>query len=331
MMSYELFKEVVKEKFIDYLPEKYQSGVLEIRNVNKINRVLDGITVRMKGDSNIAPNMYINNMYEDYQHSGNLDEVLSYAAEQYIKAAEDLEKNAPDLNIAELKDNVVMCLVNTEQNKELLAGIPSKKFQDLSVIYRWNIDKDMLGVYTTIVTNEIMNDAGLTEEELFRYASENTKRINPVRISALQEAILEMVVMKDMSPEIMEELTSITDPRETMWLISNETGINGAVSMLYESELHKLAEKVGTDLYILPSSTHEVIAASVEMAPIEFMSELVQKANHEACMLSERLSNNVYHYDKDLRKLTMATDVPNKRLDDTVNEPPLIYDTEIKR
>ena len=222
MMSYELFK----EKFIDYLPEKYQSGVLEIRNVNKINRVLDGITVRMKGDSNIAPNMYINNMYEDYQHSGNLDEVLSYAAEQYIKAAEDLEKNAPDLNIAELKDNVVMCLVNTEQNKELLAGIPSKKFQDLSVIYRWNIDKDMLGVYTTIVTNEIMNDAGLTEEELFRYASENTKRINPVRISALQEAILEMVVMKDMSPEIMEELTSITDPRETMWLISNETGIN---------------------------------------------------------------------------------------------------------
>lgn len=101
--------------------------------------------------------------------------------------------------------------------------------------------------------------------------------------------------------------------------------------MLYESELHKLAEKVGTDLYILPSSTHEVIAASVEMAPIEFMSELVQKANHEACMLSERLSNNVYHYDKDLRKLTMATDVPNKRLDDTVNEPPLIYDTEIKR
>ena len=34
--------------------------------------------------------------------------------------------------------------------------------------------------------------------------------------------------------------------------------------------------------------------------------------------LEERLSNQVYHYDKDLRKLTLATDTPNKRLDGIV-------------
>jgi hypothetical protein len=42
-------------------------------------------------------------------------------------------------------------------------------------------------------------------------------------------------------------------------VISNEKGINGAASMLYENELHELAESLESDLYILPSSVHEVI------------------------------------------------------------------------
>ena len=50
----------------------------------------------------------------------------------------------------------------------------------------------------------------------------------------------------------------------------------------------------------------------------------------EAVDLDERLSNQVYHYDKDLRKLTLATDTPNKRLDGIVAEPPLVYDSKEK-
>jgi hypothetical protein len=44
--------------------------------------------------------------------------------------------------------------------------------------------------------------------------------------------------------------------------------------------------------------------------------------------LEDRLSNQVYHYDKDLRKLTMATDTPNKRIDGMVAEQPLIYEAK---
>ena len=40
--------------------------------------------------------------------------------------------------------------------------------------------------------------------------------------------------------------------------------------------------------------------------------------------------SQVYHYDKDLRKLTLATDTPNKRLDGIVAEPPLVYDEKEK-
>lgn len=119
-------------------------------------------------------------------------------------------------------------------------------------------------------------------------------------------------------------------PEQTMWVISNEKGINGAASMLYENELHELAESLESDLYILPSSVHEVIAVSSDMGSPEMLAQMVVEVNMQEVSLDERLSNQVYHYDKDLRKLTLATDTPNKRLDGIVAEPLLVYDAKEK-
>ena len=110
-----------------------------------------------------------------------------------------------------------------------------------------------------------------------------------------------------------------------MWIIGNERGINGAASMLYEDKLQKLANDMESDLYILPSSIHEVIAVSANMGEPEELAKLVEEINMSQVALEERLSNQVYHYDKDLRKISLATDTPNKRLDGRMEEPPLIY------
>lgn len=44
MMNYEIFKEVVKDSFKDYLPEQYKDIELRVCSVNKVNRMMDGIT-----------------------------------------------------------------------------------------------------------------------------------------------------------------------------------------------------------------------------------------------------------------------------------------------
>jgi len=111
-------------------------------------------------------------------------------------------------------------------------------------------------------------------------------------------------------------------------VISNQRGINGAVSMLYEDGLHELAEKLDSDLYIMPSSVHEVIAVSSNMGDPNELAQMVADTNMDQVSLDERLSNQVYHYDKDLRKLSLATDTPNKRLDGIVAEVNLIYDSQ---
>ena len=69
--------------------------------------------------------------------------------------------------------------------------------------------------------------------------------------------------------------------------------------------------------------------ASVMMS--DELAQMVAEINMGHVELADRLSNQVYHYEKDLRKLTMATDTPNKRLDGIVAEPPLIYETKQSR
>lgn len=72
------------------------------------------------------------------------------------------------------------------------------------------------------------------------------------------------------------------------------------------------------------------IAVSSDMGSPEMLAQMVVEVNMQEVSLDERLSNQVYHYDKDLRKLTLATDTPNKRLDGIVAEPPLVYDAKEK-
>lgn len=107
-----------------------------------------------------------------------------------------------------------------------------------------------------------------------------------------------------------------------MYVVTNSCQINGAVSMVFEDILHGLAEATGTDLYILPSSVHEVIAVPADIGSPETLAEMVEEINLGQVPLNERLSNQVYYYEKEQRRLSMATDTPAKRLDGTVPEKP---------
>jgi len=161
---------------------------------------------------------------------------------------------------------------------------------------------------------------------LFKAAVENTRRLLPPTIKSMNDVIREMFVSDGMPPEMVDQMIGEMPADRTMWIISNDRGINGAGSMLYEDNLHKLAMDLETDLYLLPSSVHECIAVSVNMGDPYELAEMVSEINMGQVALEERLSNQVYHYDKDARRLTLATDTPNKRLDGIVAEAQLIYD-----
>ena len=325
MMNYEIFKEVVAEKFKSYLPERYQNMELRVESVNKVNRVMDGITlIDHSAEKNISPTIYINNMYDHYLHTENLQKVLQDAAESMDKAFLEAPQ-AGILDMDNARDNIVFQVVNTMQNEDMLRDMPHRDYQDLSIIYRWVVAVDERGIQSTVVRDNLAKQLGMTEADLFKCAVENTRRIFPPMVKSMNDVMRDMIMSDGMPAEIADMMLEEMPADRTMWIISNDRGVNGAGSMLYEDVLHKLAMKLESDLYLLPSSVHECIAVSVDMGDPYELAEMVNEINMSQVSLEERLSNQVYHYDKDARRLTLATDTPNKRLDGMVAEANLIY------
>lgn len=334
MMKYEIFKEVVAEQFLNQMPDDFANHRVEVNSVTKVNRTEDrlqlippdGMGVR------VIPSISINQMYEEYQKHGDLKDALEIGAFNLAAAYRTAPQNVGKTIMENARDKVVMMLINTEQNQELLKTVPHREFRDLSIVYRLVADIDENGIQSAMIGNELADRLGMDEQALYAAAVDNTKRLFPPVTKSMNDVIKDMLVADGMPEELANMMIETTMPADKMmYVITNDRGINGAVSMLYENELHTLAEHLETDLYILPSSIHEVIAVSTDIGEPYALAQMVAEINMEQVDLADRLSNQVYHYDKDLRRLTMATDTPNKRLDGMVAEPPLIYETKQSR
>ena len=81
--------------------------------------------------------------------------------------------------------------------------------------------------------------------------------------------------------------------------------------MVYDDVLQEVSNKLGEDLYILPSSIHEFIAVPKSLGgdPKE-MAEMVRSINADVVKESERLSNQVFYYDANKREITQVSNTP---------------------
>ena len=328
-MNYEEFKAIVKKEFMSYLPEEYQHLKMDIRPVEKVNTVKDGMSfLDMNKESNLSPTIYVEDMYKSYQETEDYRKVFEDVAAVVGKVLKDPIVTEEKLDFHNVKDNIVFQLINTEQNKGLLNSLPHREFHDLSIIYRWLVGHDESGLQSIVIKNDLMEKMGLNEEQMFKLAVVNYKRLLVPTIYSM-DGVLREAFREDGEPEELVEITlSRMTADEMMWFISNNVRINGACSMLYDDVLQEIAEKVDSDLYVLPSSVHETIAVSVNLGDPYELAQMLNEINMGYVSLDERLSNQVYHYDKELHKLTMATNTPMKRLDGLVAEPQLIYGTD---
>lgn len=329
MMNYEMFREIVKEKIRDFLPGEMKGMEVNFHRVHKVNEIRDAISfVDPNKRICVSPTLYINDIYAHYQKNEDMRYSIGYSVNEMLKAMDYGKRFEGVLGMENAKENIVFQLINTEQNQQLLNGIPHREFQDLSLVYRWVVERDSDGIASSIVTDHMAEMMGFNEEQLYKLAVENTKRLFPPSIKTMREVICEILEQDGVPKEMADIMLGEVPEEDMMYVITNEQKTNGAVSMLYEDGLHELAARVNDDLYILPSSVHEVIAVRAkDMEPNE-LAEMVSEINMAQVSLNDRLSNQVYHYDRDLRKLTLATDTPNKRLDGMVAEPKLIYEVK---
>jgi len=105
--------------------------------------------------------------------------------------------------------------------------------------------------------------------------------------------------------EIIYELDNSNSLK--MYVLTNSLRINGANTILYKDVLRKFAKKLDSNLYILPSSIHEVILvpATSGVSPITLL-KLVKDANEYAVTKEEWLSDNIYFYNYDADVISLV-------------------------
>ncbi len=183
------------------MPSEYQNSGVDIHSVSKVNQTMDGLNIvpADKSNTKVSPTIYVNSMYEHYKECNDLEVVLREAMGSVEKAFQQVPDTSRMLDFEKAKDNIIMQLVNTEQNKGMIENLPHREFQDLSIIYRWLIDKDGEGIASTMVNVSLAEKLGLTEEQLFQAAVVNTKILLPPTIKSMNDVIRD-IFTKDGMP-----------------------------------------------------------------------------------------------------------------------------------
>lgn len=296
-------KDMIEANLKDYLPDEYKDAKISFTEVVKNNDEKKAALIIQKEGSKVTPTIYLESfidMYEDPVASEN--EILSTISDIYVKhvkSGDGLGGKFIDRisgGFEGVKDIIVMQVVNTRMNEESLKEIPHREVEDLSLTYRLYLDRGAdESIATVRISDQMMEQWGVTEQDLYDAAVKNTKELLPTKVESMQ-SILSGLMGGDMDA---------LDGGLDMYVITNEKKVNGAASVFCDTEaLDGLCDKLGGSMYLIPSSIHEFIAlpegkdGGLSGKAAEFAS-MIKEVNATTLIPEEILGTEPYHYDKE--------------------------------
>ena len=245
--------------------------------------------------TNTSPTIYLEEYYELYQLTKDLDAVIDMLAELYrsLPAIQVDEKKLFDFSTA--KSRIIMKLVNTEKNRAFLETVPHIPFQDLSIVYYYLIGKSDRMLLDMPVRDGLLKKWEIDTLKLHQQALANYNRLLPVKFGSLNQFLLDRGLLEN---EYYAAL-SANDYTNSMYFLTNDFFSNGAVLMTCKNLMDKIADFFEEDFYIIPSSIHEVLLFPKSKAPSkEKLDQLVQEVNRDYLDPAEYLSDHAYYYSR---------------------------------
>ena len=294
MMMYEKFKEKMKNVI-----EEYFEDVQAIEDTRiKVNSKSEHLILK-KGS--VCPSINLETEYEVYKEMQDDEAYIKRILNIIKKSFEDAKKFEFDFDSETVTDKITFQLINAEKNRELLERVPHKKFLDLAIIYRILLSCDDEETTSAVINKEMQQKLGLTDENLFTMAASNTLKTNPPQFFDMYNPF-EMKSFDDIRDIDLEERENDIPT----FVLTNKAKVYGAGSMLYVENLHKLAKVLDSDLIILPSSIHEVIALPENKTNINELRYRVRSINDTERNESEILSYRLYRYSRETKRITIV-------------------------
>ena len=298
-MEYKEFVEYIKMN-AGYIAG--EGGNITINHVIKNNGCeMDGLVIMEKG-KDIAPTIYLDSFYELYTNGENIKNII-----RQIEVIYEQNKNNVtfDVNILKhfdtIKDKIVYKVVNYRSNEKLLEQVPHKRILDLAVVFYCLLDNEYGRSATALIYNNNLKNWNVTIDDVYKAALKNTPDLLHSKISSMAALFEKCGVNVD-----GEEVDLKDYVPSDMYVLTNESKLNGAACILYENVLYDFAQKLGADLYILPSSVHEVILLpKLSMFEKDELVNMVKEVNTEGVAADEVLSDHVYEYNRTESLITM--------------------------
>ena len=291
-MNYEEFKQQIIDDLKDRLGDDFK---LSVNEVKKLNQSYEAVTVTPEG-SNIGVNMSLDKLYDAIQNDVPYETVV----DRTVDAIENGFDQAPkfDVNMLsdyeQMKNKLAMEVVSAEANAEMLETVPHKSIEDMAVVYRFVLESSESGGASVLVTNQLLENMGVTPEQLHADAMENAPQLRPAVIMGMSEMMAEM-----MGVDQAEMLGMIVPPEdEKMFVATVPDKTHGAGVLAYQDFMDQAAERVGGDFFILPSSIHEcLLVRDNGQMKYEDLEAMVRDVNATQVDPADKLTDSVYHYD----------------------------------
>ncbi len=280
-MEFGVFCDRVVEKLKEVCGPEFRIKKAEVTKNNSVQ--MCGVSIS-EVESKIAPTIYLESFYKEYTEGGkDLQEVVNSIIKAYSSHRDpgnfDIEGF---INFESVRSKIGVRLVNKARNMKMLSKIPHRYFLDLAVIYVVFVGEEKsFGSIT--VKNEHMKAWGVGEEELYTAAMGNMKKLIDPGICSVTDITDKDILGYDAID---------------MYVLTNRSGYYGAAGILSQEILREFAEKISSDLILLPSSVHElvILPETVEMDANELRS-MVSEINRSVVHDEDYLSDEVYRYD----------------------------------
>ena len=283
MMEQGLFNKVVTERIMDFMPPIYEDYVPKTEKINKVNEVKTALMLLPDGCENYTatPMVYLEDMYEYFEQEEDLDDTLRFIANIFMNTLRDPYKTPGiDFDFKDYKNKVVMQIISTDRNVQLLENLPHRNVLNMSVIYRVIMRCNEEGIDSVLVNESIMKDMEIDMNQLHSLALKNTKEM--------------------FEPEIYELSAKAL-------MVSNKYQMFGSASLLFNDLMDELSRRLHDDhLYVIPCSIHEFIAVPSDGTDLESLIAMLAESNEEFVREQDILSNSIYKYDSKTARMTKA-------------------------
>ena len=192
---------------------------------------------------------------------------------------------------------IIPVLLNP-QNEDLWKDRPHLNWKGLVVAFEVPLKVSLEPVHLT-VSHQMLEIWDIMEEELFQKVVNNRAFLDSTIIRTLDENLKLDHGIESGFPK--------PESKHEMYIITTKDHYYGAGAVLNTDAMESLADRVGTDLYLLPASVHEFMAASCEGYTAVEMKNLLYEFNLIGDK-EEQLSNHLFFYDRKDRSIGLAVD-----------------------